>query len=191
MTSREFARVLLKVLGIYILFSSLDLALTVNYQIYALIRGPQPGGIPVTPDAWAFTALSSMVWLLSLGLGYLMIFKTSTVLSWFFRDEEPATFGSPVNSLITQELAYSLVGIGILSYAVPKVVKFFGVMLYQLLQFHQNIFSAYTPTWGDLVVDLCQITFGLWLFLGSRGIAAAWRNLQGIQPPFLSDDSAA
>jgi hypothetical protein len=90
---------------------------------------------------------------------------------------EGSSGGPSAGSVSLQGIAFSLAGVMLMAYAVPKFISLFVGTLRQV----NDVYSA-PRHGGDFVAVLLepglQIAIGAWLFVGSKRLAAYWHRLR-------------
>ena len=123
---------------------------------------------------------SSTITILLLLIGTLLIFYSKAIsnklLSADFHEEN-------VSELPIQSIGFSIVGIFLLTSAIPQIVQ--PVSHYYLLQKAGDAMPAYSvslSSWSFLVAGIVKAIIGILLFLGSNGLRSIWYFFQRSRP---------
>lgn len=161
LTRHDLAVVGLRLIGVYLLLRVLDLSGLLAWRSleYRLIA----------PELVAL----SLPYAASGAAGLALVLFAHPLASRLMGTRRPE--GVPVtwtaNEL--QAVALSVVGIVLVAHAVPKIVS----------QFINERYSLRDRQGWDRTAELVRVGIGIYLFFGSRGIAALWRRLRGAESP--------
>jgi len=176
MTKREVASLALKLLGIYAFILSISLLHSMMYTI-AMNSGQyadQPGQ---SPNSALLAIGSGIPWLLLIFLGWYLIAASERLGRCIFPQATAEEKTSALSSGDVQTIAFSIVGLLLLTKAAPGL---FRVILWIWL-IHSGNFpraAAKDQIIQSSVVLVVQLVFGLYLFLGSKGLSGLWHKLQ-------------
>ena len=171
MTKREVASLALKLSGIYAFIVSVSSVHTMMYMIASI--GTQYD-YPGTPPLLA--AGSGIPLLLLLFLGFYLIAASERLSKRLFPQDAEEDKISPLSSEDVQTIAFSIVGVLLLTKAVPGLCR---AILRIFDMYHRNLPSAFIKEHivQDSVV-MVQLALGLYLFLGGKGLSGLWHKLQ-------------
>ena len=172
MTKREVASLALKLSGIYAFIVSVSSFRTMMFMIASI--GDHPGqGLNSTLLAAGY----GIPLLLLLFLGWYLISASERLSRLIFPQDAAEDKISALSSEDMQTIAFSVVGLFLLTKAVPGLCR---VILQISDIYHQNLLLGYVKgkLVQDLVVRVVQFSLGLYLFLGSKGLSGLWHKMQ-------------
>jgi len=178
MTKREVASLALKLLGIYAFIISVSLLHSMMLMI-ATYSAQYADHLGQVPSLTLLAAGSMISLLLLIFLGCYLIMASERLSRLIFPQEGTEDKISSLSSRDVQTIAFSIVGVLLLTSAVPGL---FRVMLRisQVLYHQKNLFSTVVKgrIIEDSVVLVVRLTLGLYLFLGSKGLSRLWHKIQ-------------
>jgi len=172
MTSRELGNVAIKVLGIYILLLAIQYIPIIVVSLIELKNSP--GADFNTP---VFLASQVLALSLYLGIGLWLFARSEYLSTKLFKNSSVSV--ARFTPKMLQTILFSTVGILILANSVTELAKIVhrAATIHQTVQnyflelfWHQNLES--------IVTLAIKLPLGLYLFLGSEGIARMWRRLR-------------
>ena len=177
MTKREVASLALKLSGIYALIVSVSSFHTMMFMISSV--GAQYADHPGQGPNFALLAIGSVIpLLLLLFLGFYLIAASERLSKRLFPQDVEKDEISALSSEDMQTIAFSVVGLLLLTRAFPGLCRVI-LQISSALRFKN--FSALITRTGILqnsVVAVVQLALGLYLFLGSKGLSGLWHKLQ-------------
>jgi hypothetical protein len=176
MTKREVASLALKLLGIYAFILAIS---SFHSMMISLAIGAQYTGTTSHDSTFFLLAAGSGIPLLLLiFLGWYLIAASERLSKGLFPQEVGEDKISALSSEDAQTIAFSVVGLLLLTKAVPNL---FRVMLRISSALQYKTLSATVIKTGIIqssVVVVVQLALGLYLFLGSKGLSGLWHKLQ-------------
>ena len=177
MTKREVASLALKLSGIYAFIVSVSSFDTMMFMIASV--GAQCADHPGQGPNFALLAVGFVIpLLLLLFLGFYLIAASERLSRHIFPQDSAGEKTSPFSSEDMQTIAFSVVGLLLLTRAVPGLCRVI-FRISSALQYKN--FSAIIIKTGivqNSVIIVVQLVFGLYLFLGSKGLSGLWHKLQ-------------
>ena len=172
MTKREVASLALKLSGIYAFIVSASSFRTMMFMIASIGDRPAQG-----PNSTLLAAGYGIPLLLLLFLGFYLISASERLSRHIFPQDSATEKTSPFSSEAMQTIAFSVVGLLLLTKAIPGLCR---VILQIFDIYHQNLLLGYVKgkLVQDLVVRVLQLALGLYLFLGSKGLSGFWHKMQ-------------
>ena len=172
MSRHEISSFALNILGIIcIIFAISSLENLFAYVIYTV---NDAGGSSVDFVILLFSATVPFTILLIAGI---ILLKNSDI--WgkkFWRDEQPITTQSGISKDEVQIIGFSLIGLLLLAFAVPKLFKIIIALFESLSGTGHSPYSSYVIK--DIVFVLVQISIGIYLFISSVGLNKFWKQIQ-------------
>ena len=173
MTKREVASLALKLSGIYAFIVSVSSFRTMMFMIASI--GDHPGqGLNSTLLAAGY----GIPLLLLLFLGWYLISASERLSRLIFPQDAAEDKISALSSEDAQTIAFSVVGLLLLTKAVPGL---FRVILWISDIYSRNLPLAFSKgrLVQEAVVVVVRLALGLYLFLGSKGLSELWHKMQG------------
>ncbi len=170
MTKKEIVSLSLKLVGIYCLILSISyLSFAIMNVVSALRQGFWNMLLSITP------------FVLLLLFGAYLIFSSklpSKMASSMIQEEKTTSF----TFQDIQVLAFSIIGVWLLSIAIPTFIQaiFQITVLYLSSQQSVPVYSI-----SQIVASVLKLALGIYLFSGSKGLAKLWQKFQstrGMKP---------
>jgi hypothetical protein len=126
-----------------------------------------------------YTSVTALGTLALLFVGFVLMLKSKTIARYITRDLESETVEFNATSYqVLQGVGFSLLGMYLLTHALPHTVKILASYLFPTPSNKYEIFvtpSGYKTKvpLPEIIEALTQIVLGFWLLIGSKGIAAA------------------
>lgn len=165
MKKREIFVVALKILGIYLLVRAIEFTGSIGYLVGALTRGDEV--------SWYFLG-GVIPFLLYIAAGFCLIKWAEPIAAKLSGKEEAPAVEGPLDKSALQEIAFSTVGILIVVGALPKLVRTVPLLSQQWT--HQRTLEI----WASIIALALQLGIGLFLFLGSKGLAGLLKKIKSI-----------
>ena len=177
MTKREVASLALKLSGIYAFIVSVSSFHSMMFMIATI--GAQYADHPGQGPNCALLAAGSVIpLLLLLFLGFYLIAASERLSRHIFPQDSAGEKTSPFSSEDMQTIAFSVVGLLLLTRAFPGLCR---VILQISSALQHKTLSATVIKTGIIqssVVIVVQLILGLYLFLGSKGLSGLWHKMQ-------------
>jgi len=180
MTKREFAAIVLKLMGIYILVRYLGF-LPMILSPLAIIRVGEPNAV----NTW-FWALASIVpSILYLAVCLAIVAKGEVIATKLIQNDGEFTVGFSLSKGDVLTVSFCCIGLTILVGSIPNLVQTASSMA--LAKKAPELFPQSRYWIGSctrLAANIVQVLIGLTLFLQARGLAGLWhklRDYKGIQ----------
>jgi len=164
MTKKEVAVLSFKVLSVYAFMKAIDRSY--NFLYYFLYRNQ------IEEHRQASLGLISIPSLLYGLCGIALWFIAPYLASSIFKSTQPEE-GARASYADIQEIAFSIVGLFILAISLPDLVSAITFFLMS-----SSTFGAKNAMVHSIVVFTAKSILGLWLFLGSHGIANFVRSMR-------------
>jgi len=172
MTKREFASLVLKLLGVYAIIEALPLIQYVSMFLGML--GRPNGEWPV--GAWPWMATTTPFLLVG-GVGVILIARSDSLAGWLVTDDSKMDMRSGLSAQDVQAIAFSVVGVLVLLQAVPRLIHVIAAFS-QIASDEKMKSSLLRSACVSLATLLIQVGLGVALFFGSRGLANIWTRLR-------------
>jgi len=176
MTSRDAITVVVRIIAVWLLFRALQVAA----QMSALADGSKFPGI------------------VALGLlGFGILLATAVVLLWVFATriaglllprDTSTTDLAQMNAQDFKQAAFSIVGLYLVATALPSL-GYWVAFVQRSMKVNPDAFNPSIEMYATIVRAVVQLIVGVYLLLGSRGLAAMIRQLRGM--PSVQGDNAS
>lgn len=94
-----------------------------------------------------------------------------------------------ISSLTAQAIAFSVVGVLIVAQALPKLLQIvMNVQRFKMKGLSGQAQEMLSNSWPSIIVFGTELILGIALFVGGKGIATLWHELQRRQP-FKNEES--
>ncbi len=185
MTKKEIVSLSLKLAGIYCLIIAIThLSYTIQSVVY-LFRQEDFWSILISINSFVSLLLLLIPFVLLLLFGFYLIFSDrlpSKIASLMEQEEKTTHF----TFQDIQVLAFSIIGVWLLSSAVPTFIR----LIVQIIFIHstsQQSVSAFRNSIyiSQTVAAVLKIALGIYLFTGGKGLAILWQKFQntsGMKP---------
>lgn len=172
MSRHDISSFALKILGIIcIIFAISSLENLFAYFIYTV---NDAGGSSV--DFVILLLSATVPFTILLIAGILLLKNSDTWGKKLWRGEEAITTQSGITKEEVQIIGFSLIGLLLLAFSVPKLFKILIALFESLSGTGHAPYSSYVIK--DIVFVLVQISIGLYLFIGSTGLNKFWKQIQ-------------
>jgi hypothetical protein len=184
MSPRSVANLAIKIVGILTLVDGLRYLHSVIGGVALIVRGMSAGVQSVgakSEDVMLTLAYNLLGLFLYLAVGRWLIVRSSLLARRLLPVEGPQRLA--VDSEKFQAVVFSAIGLYVLVLAIPPLTDLFALMAFT----RQTGSDAYTRSflveefwgkrWAAAASLAVQIGLGLYLFLGSKGLAAFWHRL--------------
>lgn len=178
MDKKIFAKVLIRALSIYTFISALE-ALQYLGMMVAVLSQPSPAFI-------IYSIAGVMPFIFLLILGFFLWNRAGYLAERMLPVEESVSGGSVATGGEIEAIAFSAVGIYLLSNALPRLVEVVsGIIVFYSGQYPPSYEYFNYSSISSLAGLTVKMTMGFWLILGSRGIVRLVGKLReaGLKKP--------
>ncbi len=176
MTKREIASLAIKLMGVFILLKSIAY---VPMAFWATLST-----MPSEAE-WLFRIFMVMMSVAAAGIplvwSLLIIFLSDKVASWLIKDDNSIENASTtISKGDVMVIAISCIGLYFIVAAAPMFIR----VLMNISIFHRHTESPFVGSstvfniGKQLIAPAVQIALGVWLFVGSKGIAKFWKKIR-------------
>lgn len=180
MTKREIASLTIKLMGVFILLRSIAyVPMAYGGVFFAFQTDVRPGLLQML----FLIMLSTATAVIPLAFSVLVILFSDKAAAWLITDdsavEQPPD--SPVTQSDVMAVAISCIGLYFIVAAAPGIIQ---ALINNSIQRRQQIItpfgspSAMMHFFRQMFAPAVQIALGIWLFVGSKGIANFWKKIR-------------
>jgi hypothetical protein len=108
--------------------------------------------------------------------GILLLMNSDSWGEKFWRDKEKETTEPGLSKDERQMLGFSLLGLLVLAFAIPKLFKILITWMGTMAGSGNPAYSSYVIK--DIIFILIQLSIGVYLFIGSTGLNKLWKQIQ-------------
>lgn len=172
MKRQDISSFALKIMGILcIIFAITSLENLLAYVIYTI---SESGNKQI--EFAHLVLYASLPFTILLVSGILLIYNSSSWGEKFWTGKAEETHLSGLSKDDVQIIGFSLIGILLLAFSVPKLFKIIVSIAEAVSVTEHSPYMSYF--FKDIIFVLVQIAIGLYLFIGSVGFNKIWRLIQ-------------
>lgn len=163
MNKYEIASLVSKVLGIFSVIQSFKYFQTLGLQLS--LRNTDS----TSSESLFVYGITVLVFFITFVIGLLLFFYSKRVASILVGKDNVATISEPIKTNNIQAIAFSVVGVILITMALPKILKN-TLMIWLTYRDSLPRSVVTTQIYIDIFVALIELSFGLWLLFGTSGI---------------------
>lgn len=167
MTKREIASLVIKLMGVFILLRSISYAPMIFGNAF------QVGAGLLSTLMHVFLSIIAIAW------GMFIILFSDRIAKWLIKDDHPIQLPGSVRKEDVMLVVFTCIGLYLIVTAIPSLILY----LSNFLRVRRAASGSSYYTGGfynafQLIAPLVQISLGVWLFAGSRGIVKFWQKIR-------------
>ena len=176
MTKREFASIILKLLGVYAIVESLPLLQFLGGVFFMRGHGDK---MDIVEQGLMFV-LMSLPFLLQAMVAIFLLVRSDTIAGWLIKGDNDFSLTGSLSGKEFQAICFAVAGVLIFLLGVPRfsqfIMNFWYLRQYTASQIAQDRFIA--STWQSGITAAIQCGLAVILFFRAKGLAYFWYRIQ-------------
>jgi len=169
MTKREIASLAIKLMGVFILLKSIAYMPSVFSVMFSVMRTE---GVLF---AISIVLISIFMAVIPLAWSILVIVFSDKAAAWLIKEDNAiANSGTLISKDDVMVIAISCIGLYFIVNTTPRFIH----ALIAIRTYPHTPFPNILNVGRELIAPAVQIALGVWLFVGSKGIAKFWKKIR-------------
>ena len=172
MTKREIASLAIKLMGVFILLKSISyVPMAYSGMFYAVREGNNAGILQTVLILMMSTAMA----VVPLAFSILVIVLSDKAAAWLIKEDNSIENASTsISKTDVMAIVISCIGLYFIVNTTPRFIH----ALITIRRYPHTPFPNLLNVGRELIAPAVQIALGVWLFVGSKGIAKFWKKIR-------------